>query len=86
MVERDVEVDNVSLLQWPQVWDAVADDLVHRDAAGFREVAVIQWRGIAVPVNRSLVHNGVCGCGMRQLGVETVWRLKAQDPHPARRL
>lgn len=43
MVERDVDVKNVAVLQWPLVRYAVADDFVRTCADGLWEVAVVEW-------------------------------------------
>lgn len=42
-------VEDVAILQWPSVRDAVADDLVDRRAAGLGEVVVVERRWVAVP-------------------------------------
>ena len=46
MVERDVDVDDISIFEDILVWDAVADDFVDGCADGFGEMAVIQWRRV----------------------------------------
>ena len=58
-VDRDVNVDDVSILNLAEIWDAMANDLVHRSAHGFWEVVVIQRTGIHVPLNASLVNDPI---------------------------
>lgn len=40
-VDSDIEVDDVSVLEWTIVRDAVADDLVYGGAEGFGEFVVV---------------------------------------------
>lgn len=47
-------VEDISLLQWSSVWDAMADDFIDRCAAGFGEVVVVERGGVAVPRYASL--------------------------------
>ena len=46
VVEGDVDVEDVAVDQDALVGDAMADDFVEGGAYGFREVAVVQWRGV----------------------------------------
>lgn len=47
-------IEYVTLLKCPAIWDAMADDLIDRGAAGFREVVVVQRRRVAVACGASL--------------------------------
>ena len=46
LVRCDVEVDDVSILKWPRVRDAMADDFIDRRAAAAGEVVVVAWRRV----------------------------------------
>lgn len=48
-------VEDVAVLQLPSIRDAVADDLVHRRAAGLGKVVVVERRWVAVPRCAGLV-------------------------------
>lgn len=46
VVEGDVDVEDVAVDQDALIGNAVADNFVKGGAYGFREVAVVQWRGV----------------------------------------
>ena len=54
-VGRDVEVEDVAVLQHPGVGDAVADDLVRRRAHALREAVVVERRRVGVALDVQLV-------------------------------
>src|SRR4051794_29539049 len=56
---RDVDVDDVAVLENLVARDAVADDMVDRDAAALGVAAVAERRGQAAAVDRHLVDNVV---------------------------
>lgn len=47
-------IEYVTLLKCPAIWDAMADDLIDRGAAGLGEVVVVQWRRVAVACSAGL--------------------------------
>ena len=59
VVDGDVDVDDVALLEGPQVGDAVADDLVHGRADGAGEVVVVERRRVASVLDGRLVGHAV---------------------------
>lgn len=48
MVDRHVEITNVSILERSTVGNAVANHLVDRRTAGFREFVVVQWTRVTI--------------------------------------
>lgn len=46
VVERDINIDDVAVLERAPVGNAVADDLVDGGADGLREVVVVQRGGV----------------------------------------
>src|SRR6478609_633808 len=58
-VGRDVDVDDVAVLERPRVGDAVADDLVDARAHGLREALVAEGRGVGAVVEHVLVGDRV---------------------------
>ena len=47
-------VKYVALLQFPAIWDAMADDLIDGGAAGLGEVVVVQGRWVTVAFSAGL--------------------------------
>ena len=58
-VGRDVDVDDVAVLERAGVGDAVADDLVDARAHRLREALVAEGRGVGAVVEHVLVGDGV---------------------------
>ena len=74
-VGRDIDVDDVAVLDHRRVRDAVADDLVERRTAGLREALVAERRRVGAVVDHVLVGDAVqlIGChtgrdGLARLG------------------
>ncbi len=61
--QRDVEVDDVTVLEWATIGDTVADHLVdrtaHRLGEGHDRARVLQWAGIGIEFDRCVVTGGV---------------------------
>lgn len=49
--QRDVEVENVSVLQWALIWNAVADDFIHRTAVRLGKVVVVERRRVCLELS-----------------------------------
>mmetsp|Transcript_25507 Transcript_25507/g.54191 ORF Transcript_25507/g.54191 Transcript_25507/m.54191 type:complete len:234 (+) Transcript_25507:204-905(+) len=58
-VTCDVDVDYVSFLQRSVVRYAVADDFIHRRAAAFGKIVIVQRRWVGAPLYASLVYNSI---------------------------
>lgn len=58
-VATDIQVDDISLCQWPGVWNTVTDALVDWCAARSGVAIVIQWWRISSLTNDILMHNAI---------------------------
>ena len=58
-IRRDVEIDDVAIVQHPVVGDAVADDLVDRRADALGEAVVVERARVGAPLDARLVDVGV---------------------------
>ena len=59
VVGSHVQIDNISILQWSRVWNAVADDLINGRAAAPWEVIVVPRRWIRSLTDDVVVHHSV---------------------------
>jgi hypothetical protein len=56
---RDIDIDDVAVAQWPVIWDTVTNDLSHRGTDGLREAAVVERARVPTPAYACGVRNGV---------------------------
>ena len=86
-VRRDVDVDDVAVLEHPRVGDAVADHLVDAGAQRLREALVAEGRRVGAVVAEELVADPVelvGGDARRDVRADELARLRGQpagDPH-----
>lgn len=58
-VNSNVYVNDISILKWPTVWNAVTHHVVYRRTHRLGKSTVVQWRGISIVSDRLLVHDEV---------------------------
>ena len=62
IVEKgDIDVEDIAILKWTMIRNAVTDNFVGARAYGFWEVAVVEWRWIGL--YRALTHAVLQGQG-----------------------
>lgn len=54
-IRRYVNIYNVPVPQFPHVRDAMADALVHGGTHALREIVVVKWGGVRVPLQTCLM-------------------------------
>src|SRR6185369_15199764 len=53
----DVDINDISVLQLTIIRNAVANNVIHRGADGFRKAAVTKWRGNSTGFNGHFMAN-----------------------------
>lgn len=43
VVNRDIQINNVSFLQWAVIWDSMTNDLVYGGTNGLGKPPVVEW-------------------------------------------
>ena len=59
LIDTHIQVDNVSILEWSRVRDAVADDLIDGSAETPGIVVIVQWRGVRIVLYYELMHHSI---------------------------
>lgn len=55
----DVNIQNISVFEGPLVWNAVANDFIHRRATRFGKVMVVEWRRIRAQLHARFMYDAI---------------------------